>query len=57
MIIEIGKKYVFNTAYAELQAYNGTKVEIIRQLTNAECDVDEQDTTDLSEESIRRKIL
>ena len=35
-MIEIGKKYVFNTTYAELQEYNGTKVEIIRQLTNAE---------------------
>lgn len=42
MTIEIGKKYVFNTAYAELQEYNGTKVEIIRQLTKAECDVDEE---------------
>ena len=39
MKIENGKKYVFNTTDTELERYNGTKVNIVRVLTNKECDI------------------
>lgn len=33
-----GKKYIFNTIDSELKKYNGTKVNVIRFLTDNECD-------------------
>lgn len=39
MKIENGKKYVFNTTDTELTKYNGTEVEVIRSLTDKECDI------------------
>lgn len=39
MKIENGKKYVFATTDTELTKYNGTKVEIIRHLTEDEADI------------------
>lgn len=41
MKIENGKKYVFNTTDTELKKYNGTKVNIIRALTENECDIED----------------
>lgn len=41
MKIENGKKYVFNTAYSELKKYNGTKVNVVRPLTDNECDIED----------------
>lgn len=41
MQIKNGSKYVFNTADTELMKYNGEKVEIIRPLTNKECDIED----------------
>ncbi len=41
MKIENGKKYVFNTTDTELERYNGTKVNIVRVLTNKECDIED----------------
>ncbi len=38
MNIESGKKYVFVTTDSELAKYNGTKIEVIRSLTDKECD-------------------
>ncbi len=34
-------KYIFNTTDSELVKYNGTEVEIIRLLTEKECDVED----------------
>ena len=39
MKIENGKKYIFNTTDSELRKRNGTKVEVIRPLTEDEADV------------------
>lgn len=39
MKIENGKKYIFNTTDTELTKYNGTEVEVIRPLTDKECDI------------------
>lgn len=39
MKIENGKKYTFNTIDSELRKYNGTKVEVIRPLTEDEADL------------------
>lgn len=33
------EKYIFNTTDTELKQYNGTKVEIIRPLTEDEADI------------------
>lgn len=41
MKIENGKKYVFNTTDSELEKYNGTKVNVVRSLTNNECDIED----------------
>ena len=41
MKIENGKKYVFNTTYIELEKYNGTKVNIVRVLTDKEYDIED----------------
>ena len=40
-MIKNGNKYTFNTTDAELVKYNGTKVEVIRPLTNDECDIED----------------
>jgi len=40
-MLENGKKYTFNTTDAELLRYNRTDVEIIRPLTETECDVED----------------
>lgn len=32
-------KKIFNTSDSELKKYNGTKVEVIRSLTEKECDI------------------
>ena len=34
-----GNRYIFNTTDTELVKYNGTEVEVIRPLTDAECDI------------------
>ncbi len=39
MKIENGMKYIFNTTDSDFSMYNGTKVEIIRLLTNTEADI------------------
>lgn len=39
VMLEIGKKYTFTTTDNKLSKYNGTDVEIIRPLTEAECDI------------------
>lgn len=39
MKIESGKKYTFNTTDTELIKYNGSKVEVIRPLTEKEADI------------------
>lgn len=39
MKIENGKKYIFNTTDTEFTKYNGTEVEVIRPLTDKECDI------------------
>ena len=41
MTIKIGKKYKFNTTDTELQKYNGTTIEVIRPLTEKECDIND----------------
>ncbi len=41
MKIENGKKYVFNTTDIELEKYNGTKVNIVRVLTDKEYDIED----------------
>ena len=33
------EKRIFNTTYTPLKKYNGTEVEIIRALTEKECDI------------------
>lgn len=38
-MLENGKKYTFNTTDTELLKYNGTEVEVIRPLTETECDI------------------
>ena len=38
-MFESGKKYLFNTNDSEYEIYNGTEVEIIRPLTEKECDI------------------
>lgn len=39
MKIENGKRYMFNTNDSKYEIYNGTEVEIIRPLTEKECDI------------------
>lgn len=39
--IEAGKCYMFNTTDSELKKYNGTKVTVLRSLTNEECDIED----------------
>ncbi len=39
MQIKNGSKYIFNTTDTELTKYNGEKIEVIRPLTNKECDI------------------
>lgn len=41
MTIKNKEKYRFNTQDSELEKYNGTEVEIIRSLTNEECDIED----------------
>ena len=41
MIIINGNKYVFNTTESGLKKYNGTEVEVIRALTDKECDIED----------------
>ncbi len=41
MQIKNGNKYVFNTTDTELLKYNGEKVEVIRPLTDKECDIED----------------
>ena len=41
MKFENGKKYMFNTTDTELKKYNGTRVEIIRPLTEKEVDIED----------------
>lgn len=41
MKIENGKKYVFNTNDLELKKYNGGKVNVVRNLTKDECDIED----------------
>ena len=41
MSIINGNKYVFNTTESGLKKYNGTEVEVIRALTDKECDIEE----------------
>lgn len=40
MKIENEKNYKFNTTDTELLKYNGTKVSVIRALTENECDIE-----------------
>ena len=40
-MLENGKKYTFNTIDTELSKYNGTDVEVIRPLTETECDIED----------------
>lgn len=40
-MFENGKQYTFNTRDSGLMKYNGTKVEIIRPLTDEECDIED----------------
>ena len=40
-MLENGKKYTFNTTDTELLKYNGTDVEVIRPLTETECDIED----------------
>lgn len=40
-MLENGKKYTFNTTDTELSKYNGTDVEVIRPLTETECDIED----------------
>ena len=40
-MLENGKKYTFNTTDKELSKYNGTDVEVIRPLTETECDIED----------------
>jgi hypothetical protein len=37
--IKVGCEYVFETTDSELKEYNGTKVKVIRPLTEDECDI------------------
>ena len=41
--MEVGEKMkkIFNTTESGLKKYNGTEVEIIRPLTDKECDIEE----------------
>ena len=41
IMLENGKKYTFNTIDTELSKYNGTDVEVIRPLTETECDIED----------------
>lgn len=41
MKIENEKNYKFNTTDTELLKYNGTKVSVIRALTENECDIED----------------
>ena len=40
-MLENGMKFIFTTTHTDLLQYNGTEVEIIRPLTNLECDIDD----------------
>ena len=40
-MLENGKKYTFNTTDTELSKYNGTDIEVIRPLTETECDIED----------------
>jgi hypothetical protein len=37
--IKVGCEYTFKTTDSELKAYNGTKVKVLRPLTEEECDI------------------
>ena len=39
MKINNGEKYMFSTTDTELNKYNGTSVEVLRPLTEQECDI------------------
>lgn len=40
-MLENGKKYTFNTTDKELLKYNGTDVEVVRLLTETECNIED----------------
>lgn len=41
MKIVNGMKYTFNTTQSDLVKYNGTKVTVLRPLTDKECDIED----------------
>lgn len=40
-MFENGKRYMFNTNDSDYEIYNGTEIEIIRPLTERECDIED----------------